>query len=241
VQLNLRRDKYSDFGTANTWLLGYGFDVTGAWRVTASTSTAFKTPTFNDMHAPTSWGANPNLKPEKSRNSELGAHYANNGQRVDAVYFDNRIRDLIVADANWVMQNLNEARINGVELAYNGQFGGTGVRLAATQQNPRDVQTGQTLLRRARNFSSVGITQQVSALKVGGEWQHSGVRSDFDINTFMPAKLEAYDVVNLTASYALDKRIELSARVDNLFNKDYMLAHGYNTLGRSLFVGLSYR
>jgi vitamin B12 transporter len=243
VQFNLRRDKYSDFGTANTWLLGYGSDVTQDWRVSASTSTAFKTPTFNDMHAPASWGANPNLKPEKSHNSELGVHYANNEQRLDAVYFDNRIRNLIAADSIGIMQNLNEARINGVELAYNGQFGDTGVKLAATQQNPRDVQTGKPLVRRAKRFSSFGVTRQLGALKVGGEWQHSGVREDNDIIAY-PAQrltLAAYDVVNLTASYALDKHFDLSARVDNLQNRDYMLAHGYNTLGRTVFVGLSYR
>jgi len=241
VQLNLRRDKYSDFGTANTWLLGYGFDVTPAWRVTASTSTAFKTPTFNDSHAPVSWGANPNLKPEQSRNSELGLHYENNEQRLNAVYFDNRIRDLIVADSSWVMQNLNEARINGLELGYNGQFGDTKVKLAATRQNPRDAQTGQTLLRRAKNFSSAGVTQQLDALKVGGEWQHSGVRADIDINTFARTTLAAYDVVNLTASYAFNKQFNLAARMDNLFNQDYMLVHGYNTPGRTFYLGLSFQ
>jgi vitamin B12 transporter len=139
------------------------------------------------------------------------------------------------------MQNLNEARIEGVELAYSGQFGDTAARLAVTQQNPRDAQTGQTLLRRAKNFSSAGITQQLGAFKVGGEWQHSGVRSDVNIETFARTTLAAYDLVNLIASYTLDKHFELSARVDNLFNHDYMLAHGYNTLGRTVFVGLSYR
>jgi len=241
VQINLRRDKYSDFGTANTWLLGYGVDVTEAWRVTANTSTAFKTPTFNDMHAPAAWGANPNLKPEQSRNSELGLHYAQDTQHVDVVYFDNQIRDLIVSDATWTMQNLDEARIDGVEMAYSGQFGDTRLKVSATQQNPRDAKTGQGLLRRAKNFSSAGVTQQLGVVKVGGEWQHSGAREDIDINTFARTRLTAYDVVNLTASYALDKHFDLSARVDNLFNKDYMLAHGYNTLGRTLFVGVSYR
>ena len=52
VQLNLRQDKYSDFGTANTWLLGYGFNIAEAWRVTASTGTAFKAPTLNDLYYP---------------------------------------------------------------------------------------------------------------------------------------------------------------------------------------------
>ena len=244
VQLNLRSDKYSDFGKANTWLLGYGFDFTEALRMTASLATAYKAPTFNDMYYPLSFGyqGNPNLQPEHSRNNELGVHYVEQGQRVDLVYFDNHIRDLIVINNTYTtMINLNEARSDGVELAYNGQFGDTGLRLAATRQNPRDVQTGQTLLRRAKDFSSVGVTRQLAALKVGGEWQHSGERADSDINTFSRTTLAAYDVVNLTANYALDKHFDLSARVDNLFNKDYMLAHGYNTLGRTLFVGLSYR
>lgn len=243
VQLNLRRDRYSDFGTANTWLLGYGIELMPAWRFTASTSTAFKTPTFNDMHAPSFWGANPDLKPEQSRNSELGVHYATEGQRVDAVYFENRIRDLIVADSNWVMQNLNEAHISGAELAYQGQFGDTGVRLAATRQNPRDVQTGQMLLRRAKLFSSAAITRQYGALNMGGEWQHSSAREDSHITAYPTQRLvlAAYDVINLAANYALDKHLALSARVDNLFDRDYTLAHGYSTPGRSVFVGLNYQ
>ncbi|HZW26574.1 MAG TPA: TonB-dependent receptor [Gallionella sp.] len=250
VQLNLRRDRYSDFGAADTHLLGYGYDVNDAWRVTASTATAFKAPTLNDLFYPFvnfgfgfSYAGNPNLKPERSRNNELGLHYAAGGQRADIVYFDNRIRDLIVNNnlpASTVV-NLGEARIDGFELTYAGQFGDTGVKAALTQQNPRDAQTGLALLRRAKSFANLGVTQKLGAWQVGGEWQHSGVRADIDINTFARTTLAGYDVVNLTARYELDKQLGLSLRVDNLFNKDYMLAHGYNTLGRTLYVGLSYK
>jgi vitamin B12 transporter len=76
---------------------------------------------------------------------------------------------------------------------------------------------------------------------VGGEVQYSGTREDIDINTYARTTLDSYSVVNLTVSYALDKRLDLSLRADNLFDKDYMLAHGYNTLGRTLFVGLNYQ
>lgn len=250
VQLNLRRDRYSDFGAADTHLLGYGYDIGDAWRVTASTATAFKAPTLNDLFYPFvnygfgfSYVGNPNLKPERSRNNELGLHYAADGQRADIVYFDNRIRDLIVNNnlPAGTMINLGEARIDGFELTYAGQFGDTGVKAALTQQNPRDAQTGLALLRRAKSFANLGVTQRLGAWQVGGEWQHSGVRTDIDINTFARTTLAGYDVVNLTARYELDKQLDLSLRVDNLFNKDYMLAHGYNTLGRMLYVGLNYR
>lgn len=250
VQINMRHDRYSDFGSADTALLGYGYDLDNAWRMTASTGTAFKAPTLNDLFYPFtnygfgfSYAGNPNLKPERSRNNELGLHYAANGQRVDLAWFDNRIGDLIVNNnlPASTMVNLSKARIDGVEMAYAGQFGDTGVKAALTLQDPRDEQTGLVLLRRARSFGNVGLTRQFGAWQAGGEWQYSGTRADVDINTFARTMLASYDVVNLTASHAWDKQLQLSLRVDNLFNRDYMLAHGYNTLGRTLFVGLSYR
>ena len=252
VQLNLRQDRYTDFGTENTWLLGYGLELTPAWRITASAATAFKAPTLNDMFYPFAdygWGysytGNPNLKPERSRDNELGVHYTNEGQHLDVVYFDNRIRNLIVYNnqAAGTMINLDEAHINGTELTYSGQFGDTALKLAATHQNPRDAKTGQPLLRRAKSFSSLGVTQQLGALKLGGEWQHSGTRDDNHITAFptQRVELEAYNLVNLTANYALEKHLDLTLRVDNLLNKDFMLVHGYNNPGRILFVGLNYR
>lgn len=250
VQLNLRHDRYSDFGDADTALLGYGYDFNNTWRVTASTGTAFKAPTLNDLFYPFvnyGWGfsyaGNPNLKPERSRSNELGLHYAADNQRADIVYFDNRIRDLIVNNnlPASTMINLGEARIDGAEMVYAGQYGGTEVRAALTLQNPRDNQTGQVLLRRAKSFSNIVMVRQFGTWRVGGEWQHSGTRSDVDINTFARTTLASYDVANLTVGYALDKQLQVSLRVDNLFGRDYMLAHGYNTPGRTLFVGLNYR
>jgi vitamin B12 transporter len=250
VQLNLRQDRYSDFGIANTSLLGYGYAANETWRASASLSTAFKAPTINDLFYPfTSYGGgfsyqgNSNLKPERSNNLELGVHYAAEGQRMDAVYFDNHIRDLIVNDnkiAGSVI-NLNEARSDGFEIVYAGQLGDTGVKAALTQQNPRDTTTGLALLRRAKLFGNLGVTQKMGVCQMGAEIQHSGPREDIDINTFVRTNLNSYNVVNLTANYILDKRLNLSLRADNLFNRDYMLAHGYNTLGRTLFVGMSYR
>jgi vitamin B12 transporter len=250
VQLNVRNDRYSDFGSVNTWLLGYGLAVSDDWRVTVSMATAFKAPTLNDLFYPfTDYGfgysyvGNPALKPERSRDSELGLHYAAEGQYLDMVYFDNRISNLIVINTlpASTMVNLNQARSDGLEFAYQGNYGDTAVRLAATWQNPRDTQSGQALLRRAKQFSSVGITRKFGALVFGGEWQHSGERADIDINTFSRTMLAAYDVVNLSANYSVDKHYVLTARVDNLLARDYMLAHGYNTPGRVVYLGLSYR
>jgi vitamin B12 transporter len=242
TQFNLRQDRYSDFGIANTGLLGYGLSFADNWRATVSISNAFKAPTFNDMYAPAAWGSNPNLRPEHANNHEIGLRYASGGQHADLVYFDNRIHDLINYPApQYVAQNIDRARIDGMELGYAGEFGHTHIKANATWQNPRDTVTGQLLLRRAKQYGNIALSQHIGAWEGGGEWQYSGARQDGDINTFSPAALSGYQLLNLNARYRMDKNISVSARIDNLFNRDYMLVHGYNTLGRTLFVGLTYQ
>ncbi len=244
VQLNLRQDRYSDFGTTNTGLFGYGWSFAEGWRATASISNAFKAPTFNDMYYPLSFGyqGNPNLQPERSKNRELGLHYAANGQRLDAAYFDNRISDLIACNtACSTVININRAQIDGGELSYAGEYGDTHVTANFTRQNPRDTTTGLELLRRAKQLANLAMTQHFGAWEAGGEWQYSGQRKDSDINTYAPVTLPGYQVFNLNAHYQVEKSLSVSARIDNLFNLDYALVHGYNTLGRTVFVSLNYQ
>lgn len=244
LQANLRQDRYSDFGTTNTGLLGYGLGLSDGWRASVSYSTAFKAPTFNDMYWPLAWGyqGNANLKPERSKNLEFGLHYTVPGQQFDVVYFDNRIRDLI--DPGITMPvNLNQARIEGLELGYGAQLGDTAVNAALTVQNPRDAITGLRLIRRASRFGNLGISQVLGAWKLGGEVQFSNARQDTHLTAWPVQRvtLSGYSLINLQADYALDRQLTLTVRVENLGNQAYMQQHGYNTLGRTLFAGASFR
>ena len=189
---------------------------------------------------------NPALKPEHARNVEAGVHYyATAGQQFDAVYFDNRIHDLIVLDANFLPVNVNQARINGFEFSYAGRFGDTGVKAALTSQNPRDETTGMQLNRRAKLHSNLGLTQRLGAWQVGGEWQFSGTREDdfTDPNTFATTRvtLASYNIFNLTAGYSISKETRLSLRADNITNQNDSNAYAYNPLGRRVFVGINYQ
>jgi vitamin B12 transporter len=239
VQFNLRHDRYSDFGTANTGLLGYGVSFADKWRATASVSNAFKAPTFNDLFYPLSFGyqGNPSLKPERSVNQEVGLHYAANGHHVDAVYFDNRIGDLIASNgAGTTSVNIDHAQITGQELSYSGEFGKNHLKANVTLQNPRNTATGTTLLRRAKEFASVTATRDFGVWNAGAELRHSGVRQDSGGIT-----LPSYQLLNLNAGYKVNMHLNILARVDNLFNRNYSEAYSYNTLGRTLFVGLQYQ
>jgi vitamin B12 transporter len=241
VQLNLRQDNYSDFGTANTGLLGYGLSFADSWRATASVSSAFKAPTFNDMYLPVAWGGNPDLQPERSQNKEVDLHYAANGQRVDAVYFDDRISNFIVLDAAYASINIPLAQVTGQELSYAGDFGNSHLKVDATFQNPLNETAGLALPRRAKEFGSVTGTHDFAAFNLGAEVRYSGTRQDTNQITSAAVTLPGYQLLNLTARYRIDQKLNVSARVDNLFNRDYSEVYGYNTLGRTLFIGLNYQ
>lgn len=234
VQLNLRQDRYSDFGTANTGLIGYGLSFADNWRATASVSNAFKAPTFNDLFYP--GYSNPNLRPERAQNKEVGLRYVAAGQSVNAVYFDNRIRDLIASNSTFTtVINVNQVRIDGLELSYVGDFGDTHLKANVTSQNPRDTLTGKTLPKRAKNYASIAASHNFGAWNSGAELRYSGTRQE-GTNTLL-----SYQLFNLNAGYKIGSHLNLSLRVDNLFNRDYSEAYSYNTLGRTLFIGLNYQ
>lgn len=245
IQVNLRQDDYSDFGMANTWLLGYGYRFTNAWRATFDYSTAFKAPTFNDLYWPLQYGyqGNPNLQPERSRNAEAGLHYERGGQKVDFVYFNDKISNLIAINSAYTtMVNINQARIDGEELSYVGKFGDTDFTASLTAQNPRDALTGQTLPLRAKFYSTLGVSQHIGKLQLGAQWQHSGSRDTTNSIVYpaVPVTLQSYNLVNLTADYAWAKHWSVNARISNLFNQNYMLVYPYNTYGKTVFASISY-
>jgi vitamin B12 transporter len=242
VQLNLRHDKYNDFGSASTYFAGYAYRISDAWRINASASTGFNAPTFNDLYYP--FGGNPLLKPERLRSREIGLQYALAGQELRAVYFANRYTDLINYDSTFTSVNIDKAKNNGIEISYRGRFGNTSVNAGATSQNPLDSTTGQRLLRRAKTLANLGISQDMGALNVGGTLRYSGAREDrfTDPVTFAStrATLPSYTVLDLNTSYAFSKSLKAFARVDNLLNKSYETVYGYRQAPRGVFAGLNW-
>lgn len=250
VQLNVRHDEDSEFGAKNTGSAGYGFAITPQWRVTASTATAFRAPTL--YHRFSIYGVS-TLQPESSRNKEIGLRYEDGSSSFGIVAYQNKVSNLItftsgsgpctngrapVALANRACySNTAQAEYSGVTLTGGYKIGNTRLSASLDLQNPRDLGTGRTLPRRARQHAVLAADTRVGPWSLGAEAQLSGRHNDSATNTVV---LGGYGLINLSASTLVARDWTFLARVDNLADKSYELAQTYATAGRTLYVGLKW-
>ena len=254
----VRRDDNSQFGDYDTGNLGYGYRINNNWRISGNAGTAFRAPTFNDLYWPFqnfgafgSYQGNPNLKPETSFNRELSLAYDQGHHRLTATAYHNKIEDLIVCCQglfNDFPVNVGNATIKGVTIAYEGWFDTYHLRANLDVLSPKNDDTGDTLVRRARQYASFLLGKTFGDFEVGSEVIVSGHRYDDAANDI---RLAGYTLVNLTARYRVDEAWSVDARVDNLFDRDYALSTtassfnpagpDYKTPGANLFVGLRWQ
>jgi vitamin B12 transporter len=242
LQANARYEDYSDFGRADTYYLGYGFDLTEAWRLTASAGTAFRAPNFADLFGVPGFSLpNPELRAERSRSYELGVQWASAGHRVRVVAFNTEFKDEIAFNnAANQSQNLEKAKVNGVETSYSGRLAGTDLTAALTVQDVVEQQAGgaeQAGLRRAKAYGSISAFRSFSRLRLGGELLASGDRPDVNVaNPTERVQVPGYTVLNLLARFNYNKNLFMAARLENALDKEYQLVHGFNTPPRGLYV-----
>jgi vitamin B12 transporter len=237
---SVRNDDSSQYGSKTTGNLGYGYRLSESLRVNASAGTSFRAPSFNELFFP-NFGL-PTLKPEQGRNGEIGFYYERGSDRLSAVYYRNRVTNLIgigpcPSAGSSCAANVAEALLTGLTLGASTSFGPYTLRGSLDLQDPRDEATDKLLARRARQHGSVALEYAAGALRGGVETQFAGKRYDDTANT---VAMGGYALLNLYANYRINHDWSVYARWNNVLDKDYELASGYATPGSSVFVGVRY-
>jgi vitamin B12 transporter len=230
-QLNLRHDTNSQFGGSDTGFIGYGYRIAPAWRVHASHGTSFVAPSFNQLYFP-NFG-NPNLQPERGRNTDVGVTWTSGRHEVKLVRFDNKIRGFMTNTTLPV--NVPHARIEGWSLGYEGAAGAFALRASFDALDPRNEVSGKQLPRRAKTQATLGADWQAGAWRFGGSLLHVADRWDDAANTLF---LPAYTTSDLYADWQFTPALSLQAKLNNVTDRKYETAFGYNQAGRSLYVTL---
>lgn len=233
-QANLRHDDDSQFGNADTGLLAYGFKLTPNLRAHVSYGTSFKAPSFNTLYFP-GFG-NPTTQPERGRSAEIGASYVWGDQEFKVVRFDNRIRGFITSRP--VVVNIPQARIEGWTLSYSGQSGRWSYRTALDLLDARNVLTNLKLQRRADEQLTASVDYGVGAWKLGASALAVTDRFDDAANR---VRLGGFVTADIHADYAVAKDWTIQARLNNVGDKTYQTASGYNQPGRAAYVTLRWQ
>lgn len=230
-QLNVRRDDNSQFGEASTGFAGYGYRLASNLRAHASYGTSFKAPSFNQLYYP-GFG-NTTTQPEEGRNREIGLAYTPGTQAYQAVYFDNRIKGFITTQP--AVANIPRARIQGWTLSYKGQFNALDLRATLDLLDARNEVTDKKLRRRADEQLVLGADYRTGAWKYGATVLAASERYDNDANT---VELPGYATLDTYVDYALNPDWSVQARLNNLGDKVYQTADGYNQPGRAGYLTL---
>ncbi len=242
AQASLRHDRISSYGGKTTGSLGLDYDLSPHWTVGASGSTGFRVPGFDMLYWP--GFSNPDLRPEKSRNVEARLRYARDAFELQATVYQNTVRDLILNDSSGPI-NVGRARIRGLTLTAAQDWGHTRVSASADFMDPRDQDTGERLVRRARQIWRLNVNHRIRDWDLGAEYQYVGKRFDnrYDDVTFATVRetLGAYHLVNLSAAWQISKTVGVQLRWNNVFNRDYVTTWGYNNPGANVFLNLSWR
>ncbi|AUG10173.1 TonB-dependent receptor domain-containing protein [Pseudomonas sp. S09G 359] len=222
TELGLRRDQNQQFGGQNSWSGTLTVPVNPDNDVLLSYSEGFRAPTFNDLYYPDTKYSNPNLQPETSKSYELQwRSQLSDSTRLEASLYRTDLSDAIILDSASKPQNVASARINGFEAALKQELFGWQANLGLSVIDPRDRDTGHTLARRARRTVNLDLDRQFDKLGLGASWQAiSGSYDDEDNRN----RLGGYALLGLRSSWALNREVMLSVKVDNLLDKSYARA-----------------
>jgi len=242
LQVNARRDQIQlnrsdDYGAASSeqtihsGLLGLGYTWTPAWRVTATVSTGFRAPTAYEI------STNTQVKSENYASKEMGASYATGDTLARLVYFQTDTRDAIDYDSSYRAVNIGQTENKGLEATLRAQWMGNNIKASMVDQDPRNVTLAMPQARRAKMYGSLDMSRPMAGYDMGAKLYASGERKDSPYSSTM---LGGYSVWSLYASRKIDERWTARVRFENVFDKQYQLAYGYNTPGRGLFATLQY-
>jgi vitamin B12 transporter len=237
------------FGGHETWNAEYGFSLTPDTLLIASAGTAFRAPSATDRFG---FGGTANLLPESSRNFEVGIkRRLGESQLVTFAAFQDTINDLImfVSDPRNLIyggenQNIDRARIRGLEASWELHKDPWSLRAEASLQDPRNLShdAGDSeLLRRTKHSFTVSASRRVGRGELGVDLRESGAREDLDVVTAAPARDGGYLLAAFTGKLSITPAWSVAARLDNAFNHRYELANGYNTSGRAATISTRYR
>lgn len=231
----VRIDYYQLFDTEDTYKLSAAYLIPETkTKLKANWGTAFKAPSLYQLYL--SNGGNPNLNPNESRSFDFGFSQGlrDNKASFDLTYFHNDFKNMITWDSGY--KNVDNVETRGLELScFLKPAEPLTVKANYTYTETQDKDDNKELDKRPKNQASLNLNWaflekgniNFTATYVGHRWNESS-----NLN-----RMKQYVKADLYGSYKPLKDLQIFAKIENLFDKQYQEIRGYSTAGRSLYLG----
>jgi vitamin B12 transporter len=250
VELGARHNIHSKYGNNFTWSFNPSYWLGKNAKLFFNYSTGFKAPMLNQLYG--QYGANPDLKPEKSETLEAGMQFVSSNKNFDmrAVLFTRAIDDVIIYNSQFQYVNFNQQSDYGFEfepgyhlnkLSLNAFYAFAEGKVKTKTTAGTDT-TYNNLIRRPKNSFGVTVGYQFTlnffasvGLKTFGQRNDQYYDASFALQSIV---LQSYQLLDVYAEYKFKNRFRFFAHGKNLLNQDYMEVAGYNTLKANINIGM---
>ncbi|MEO1917420.1 MAG: TonB-dependent receptor [Candidatus Thioglobus sp.] len=233
---NINHDRFGDHFTYNIALarsLDNGWRVSGAYGKATKLASISKTSANIDQ-------SKTDLKPEQSKNVELGIEKKSDWGIVSIKAYKNTVNDFFKYNGPWgshYYSNDGKYNIKGIDVNLKSNIAGWDVDTEYTYN--KSVKDGTNYQTGRRPKNSIGI----SATKEHGKYTNRigiiGKSWAWDDNNGTN-KLGGYGLLNLATSYQYNNDVKITATINNTLNKEYEVAKDYNQLGRTFNLGITH-
>lgn len=245
--LGLRHEAMSGGDSATVGMLTSLYDLNDNWQLRGQYGSAYKLPNAEQLfvNEPGDEVGNRDLKPEKSRNAELGLDY--HGLLLEREFsasvtvFRRKITDLITLDGSQWVNGQGQVQMRGFEADARIQLDDQWSLQADMTRNLTESRTGATI----NDVPSFFARSRLGYESADRRWGAGGaIRYIRDVVSSKGVDYGHYSVVDADAYRYLDgaRQHRLSLLVENLFDRDYVTSRASNVdnLGRPFTSELRY-
>ena len=241
LSLGARIIDHDKFSSHTTYNFNWARDLSANLRLNGSYATATNLPNHYANNANVKAGKTA-LKPELSQNMELGLNSLNDWGNVELKIYKSKLKDAFKYNgSNYPLdyyENDGIVNIQGVELVLDTELMGwdldSSLNFNKAIAKSTDLQKG----RRPNRTISLNLS------KSSGKWNRNinwTARSwAWDKDDHSNGKNGGYGLLNLSTSYDFTENLSVYLNRNNALDKDYEMAKGYNTLGKTSTLGLTY-
>jgi len=233
---SIREEKDSAYGSQKSTRTEAYYLFNPYLRFAFSDATGFRNPSLYETFNPT-YGSR-TLTPETTETKRISisgkTKIINGGYSLNA--YKSKISNLIAADSGtYIYYNANgDTNISGIEANIDTKLGDrlfSNLGFVTTHKKTSDDKKNILLPR----YSMSGSLNYILNKNFNLVTNLSYAEGSYDTSK---VELPSYTLVSLKANYKINNKTKFNLSVVNIFDEDYVVNRGYNTSGRSLFLGV---